>query len=711
MEKANRIILRLDNQNLISKTLAGTGVRLKGKILDETNLRTLSNNVFNLATGGTSSFRKSIDRLKSSIMSFNKELINKNAEDIFAHAQSLINKSTKEGSEKAIQLLNTQIFVALDPASGITGYTASKNIKSLTNTVYNLFGKADDSPLVRMSKVLKKRNFPIDITETVDTEEDNNYLIVKYEKLNDADNKEEIKEIITSYINSLDDSAEKIYNTTIPIKELNDLIVNNKSVNKIGKSTNVRFLFKYESEDGIGKQYDFYNVKLILIFTIENGAIKISSEIAEQYVPESSQKRFIENNEVIDSEDKKQLLKIKIDKFNIQNKDSADNLIEYNKLLKIERSLTGKSSSVFDYGHVISAATVKIANIYNAVSNFKFEGMEKSPSYAAFKNMVNTLGIILEVSDTVDSVLENIYSPDVEGLTRKDLLNIIESLSKDDTTVENLHIYTKRNGLVDRGTKVSRTIEIGIDDKKQTKEIVALMERKRFNARVKGFISQYLLREIRKQAREGFIKEFTTESFIQKMIQDISGSDTLIGAATKQVFNIKIDKGTSKVENVKIKLKKNNVVLNKISSKPMPKKSSTPIYRATKKKKSAPSSSKKIVKSNKVNPTVSKAASDRNSLDIVGIVNSQVQEVLLGNMTHPALRNRSGRFRDSVKALSLNNNELSYTYMRNPYEVFSSANGKSPWNTPPRDPEQLIERSINTILRKYKKKKINLKGV
>ena len=111
------------------------------------------------------------------------------------------------------------------------------------------------------------------------------------------------------------------------------------------------------------------------------------------------------------------------------------------------------------------------------------------------------------------------------------------------------------------------------------------------------------------------------------------------------------------------------------------------------------------------NSTVSKARQDKTSMDIVGIVNSQIQEVLLEGMQHPALQNRSGRFKNSVKALSLSNNELSYTYMRNPYEVFSSVRGRSPWNTPPRDPEALIERSIHTILRKYAKNKVQLKGV
>lgn len=86
-------------------------------------------------------------------------------------------------------------------------------------------------------------------------------------------------------------------------------------------------------------------------------------------------------------------------------------------------------------------------------------------------------------------------------------------------------------------------------------------------------------------------------------------------------------------------------------------------------------------------------------------VNSRLPVAIRANMGIAGrLRNRSGAFSESAKVVGAEvtpqgHPTLLYTYARSPYDVFDPVLGKTPWNTPARDPKPLIEKSIRDIAR------------
>jgi len=93
-----------------------------------------------------------------------------------------------------------------------------------------------------------------------------------------------------------------------------------------------------------------------------------------------------------------------------------------------------------------------------------------------------------------------------------------------------------------------------------------------------------------------------------------------------------------------------------------------------------------------------------NWVSIVNIINSKLTDSIISNMQLPSLQNRTGTFANSVKVTGVEVTKEGYpsfvfNYERNPYDVFDKTLGKSPWNTPTRDPRILIDRSIREVVK------------
>lgn len=89
-------------------------------------------------------------------------------------------------------------------------------------------------------------------------------------------------------------------------------------------------------------------------------------------------------------------------------------------------------------------------------------------------------------------------------------------------------------------------------------------------------------------------------------------------------------------------------------------------------------------------------------LNIINLLNAKLSQEIRKRMTYPRLVYRTGRFASSVKVTrsttdSLGNPTLSYTYDKNPYQIFETGKGSLPWATPARDPRTIIENSIREI--------------
>ena len=89
-------------------------------------------------------------------------------------------------------------------------------------------------------------------------------------------------------------------------------------------------------------------------------------------------------------------------------------------------------------------------------------------------------------------------------------------------------------------------------------------------------------------------------------------------------------------------------------------------------------------------------------LELLGIINQKLPQVVQQNMDAPALQNRTGRFASSVKVTDINRTakgfpSIGYTYDRENYEQYEMTSGSSQWASADRDPRKLIDMSIREI--------------
>lgn len=86
-------------------------------------------------------------------------------------------------------------------------------------------------------------------------------------------------------------------------------------------------------------------------------------------------------------------------------------------------------------------------------------------------------------------------------------------------------------------------------------------------------------------------------------------------------------------------------------------------------------------------------------LQLIGIINQQLPQVVAQNMGEPALVNRTGRFASSVRAVDIVQTpqgfpSVGYTYMKNPYQTFEQGYAQGSTTA---DPRKLIDKSIREI--------------
>ena len=94
----------------------------------------------------------------------------------------------------------------------------------------------------------------------------------------------------------------------------------------------------------------------------------------------------------------------------------------------------------------------------------------------------------------------------------------------------------------------------------------------------------------------------------------------------------------------------------------------------------------------------------QNWLQLLPIINAKLTDRVMQNMKTPRLVNRTGRFAQSAKVINVEETRegfpsFVFDYERDPYDVFDRTLGRSPWNTPQRDPRTLVDISIREIVR------------
>jgi hypothetical protein len=99
--------------------------------------------------------------------------------------------------------------------------------------------------------------------------------------------------------------------------------------------------------------------------------------------------------------------------------------------------------------------------------------------------------------------------------------------------------------------------------------------------------------------------------------------------------------------------------------------------------------------------SITKRRTSGSNISLIVLLNSKLPEIVMDNMSYPSLENRTGRFAQSVRAISMSNKggvpNIVYKYDRDPYGVFEMGTGDRRWSTPARDPRTIIDKSIREI--------------
>ncbi len=93
-----------------------------------------------------------------------------------------------------------------------------------------------------------------------------------------------------------------------------------------------------------------------------------------------------------------------------------------------------------------------------------------------------------------------------------------------------------------------------------------------------------------------------------------------------------------------------------------------------------------------------------NWLQLLPLINAKLTPQVIKNMGSPRLNNRTGRLAQSAQVVGVEQTpqgfpSFVFDYERDPYDVFDRTLGRSPWNTPERDPRTLVDQSVREIVR------------
>lgn len=99
-----------------------------------------------------------------------------------------------------------------------------------------------------------------------------------------------------------------------------------------------------------------------------------------------------------------------------------------------------------------------------------------------------------------------------------------------------------------------------------------------------------------------------------------------------------------------------------------------------------------------------RSEASRNWSSLLPIINIKLPEKVANNMRSPRLNFRTGKLASSAEVVAIETTRQGYPsfvfdYERDPYDVFDRIKGRSPWNTPERDPRNLVDVSLREILR------------
>lgn len=315
-----------------------------------------------------------------------------------------------------------------------------------------------------------------------------------------------------------------------------------------------------------------------------------------------------------------------------------------------------------DIEHLNALGTQSLQDFVNAISSIRKEATSSS-LYGQLTAIEATINRIIKIMNKLDSVF---LSPANEiDISPQEL---VQFLIRNDVDQASFNFIQKTSGI-----KVTKGA--------LTKEIEYSLGPGHFNRHVKGAATQRMLKGV-SLAINKILKENLTEGLTDDQIEKLfltKGSDSIFRAFMKLITGQNINKGRTKKDSIKI-----NVSFPKV-----------------KKGKKSRAGKTSLPKSNAAStrlPNVPSKAPQTGGgqLNVLSIINSEIYEEVKSRMVRPALQYRSGRFARSVKATSVDNDRILYTYLQKPYRLFED--GQSSLASTNRDPRKIIAQSIQAII-------------
>lgn len=196
-------------------------------------------------------------------------------------------------------------------------------------------------------------------------------------------------------------------------------------------------------------------------------------------------------------------------------------------------------------------------------------------------------------------------------------------------------------------------------------------------------------------------KAFLTRKNWHKYPGSITIENALLDDGTQDMMD-SISKSFPNSKNLKVKVNRSKNTESRAPSK------SKPIsVKATGTKTKTKGEGENFYSSNKSSSTpgsINKKPSQQNWSSLLPMLNNRLPPRVMANMRSPALVNRTGTFANSAQIVTVESTKSGlptfvFDYERNPYNVFDRILGRSPWNTPERDPRALVDKSVRELVR------------
>lgn len=195
-------------------------------------------------------------------------------------------------------------------------------------------------------------------------------------------------------------------------------------------------------------------------------------------------------------------------------------------------------------------------------------------------------------------------------------------------------------------------------------------------------------------------KAFLSRKNWHKYPGSISIEDALLDDGISDILD-SVKKNIKPTKNVKVSVSKDRAKDSRApsKSKPVPLK-----LTGTKTKTKGEGENFQSSRVSRVDNNTKPTSRPTNWASLLPMLNAKLPPKVIANMKYPSLVNRTGTFGNSAKIANVEQTRdgfptFVFDYERNPYDVFDRTLGRSPWNTPQRDPRALVDKSVRELVR------------